>query len=150
MNSLLGCFLDKNPKYTKELWITKESWWQLVFLPLAAVEEHVKLRTKKLRLSVNKFPAATSLCVNFICQNFDQSWSRLSFVGGNRDRWHVKRKRGSKCLQVYLDFFFFKPGCLKSPVKFSTLQAIFQIIILLSFNFYCKNRSFSLQSVRPY
>ena len=33
-------------------------------------------------------------------------------------------------------FFFFKPGCMKSPVKSSTLQAIFQIIILVSFKIF--------------
>ena len=78
----------------------------VVFLPLAAVEEHVKLRTKKLRLSVNKFPAAASLCVNFICQNFDQSWSRLSFVGGGTEIGNTLRGKEAQnfCKSIWIFF----------------------------------------------
>ena len=71
----------------------------VVFLPLAAVEEHVKLRTKKLRLSVNKFPAAASLCVNFICQN-------LSFVGGGTGIGNTLRGKEAQnfCKSIWIFF----------------------------------------------
>ena len=66
----------------------KESSLADVFLSLAAVGKHEELKTqndKRFQFSINKFLPAAFLPSTFIYQNFDQSWSRLSFVGANKE-----------------------------------------------------------------
>lgn len=51
------------------------------------------------------FGKQTSSCCVFIyqfpCQNFDQSWSRLSFEGGNRERWQAVSSTRGKAPQIF-------------------------------------------------
>ena len=37
----------------------------------------------------------------FTCQNFDHSWSRLSFVGGNREQWYAVTRKREKATHIF-------------------------------------------------
>lgn len=37
----------------------------------------------------------------FACQNFDHSWSWLSFVGGNREQWYAVTRKREKATHIF-------------------------------------------------
>ena len=74
----------------------------IIFLSVAAVEKQVEWKTqndKRLQFLINKLRFYPSILT---CQNFDQSWSRLSFVGGNRELWHVKEEKSKSNFCIYI------------------------------------------------
>ena len=74
----------------------------IIFLSVAAVEKQVEWKTQndnRLQFLINKLRFCPSILT---CQNFDQSWSRMSFVGGNRELWHVKEEKSKPNFCIYI------------------------------------------------
>ena len=91
---------------------------------------------KRLQFLINKLRFYPSILT---CQNFDQSWSRLSFVGGNRELWHVKEEKSKSNFCIYIInktincifvslpkiyFWWFIPNCRQKSCDYLYIRSI--------------------------
>lgn len=74
----------------------------IIFVSVAAVEKQVEWKTqndKRLQFLINKLHFYPSILT---CQNFDQSWWSLWFVGGNRELLHAKEEKRESNFCIYI------------------------------------------------
>ena len=111
----------------------------IIFLSVAAVEKQVEWKTqndKRFQFLINKLRFYPSILT---CQNFDQSWWRLSFVGGYRELWHAKEEKSESNFCIYIInktincifvslpkiyFWWFIPNCQQKSCDYLYIRSI--------------------------